>query len=175
MLVCGLDISTSTVGYTILDHGFTIVKMSHISPNKNETFWQKLDTVISVLSNECRGIDKLYIEEPVLGFSQGMSSAHTIMTLAKFNYVIAYDLRRQLNVDPIHITAAEARKICGCKLKRKSLCGKTHKEQVAELMLATHLKDLQFPLKKSGNLKDFVYDEIDSYVIAHAAVKLNNK
>jgi hypothetical protein len=123
-------------------------------------------------------IDHIYIEEPVLSYSPGKSSAQTIMTLAKFNYILSYEIRLHQNRDPTHITVGEARKACGVKtLQRKKAGGLSHKEQTFKFMTApgAPLHGLSFPMTKNGTFKNFVADEVDSYVIARAGMILAPK
>jgi hypothetical protein len=151
--------------------------MTHVDFKKDMNLWQKADHAIAELLSHLldHGADALYVEEPVLSYSPGMSSAATIMTLAKFNYILCYALREAMCKDPIHVTSGEARKLCGLKMQQKKKCGKSHKEQTFDLMTtgAGPLVDHVFPKTKTGKFKPFVYDEVDSYVVARAGVTLH--
>lgn len=174
MIVMGLDISTSVVGCTFMKDDFTLLEMTHIDFKSKMDFWQKADHAIATLRRLLvkNSADVLYIEEPVLGYSVGKSSANTIMTLAKFNYILSYALREEMGHDPIHVTVGAARKLCGLKMMQRKKCGKSHKEQTFEAMTSTTgpLAGHSFPLTKNGTYKGFVADEVDSYVIARAGV-----
>lgn len=171
MIILGLDISTSVIGCSILNEKLDIISITHIEFKNKMTFWQKIDFAEKKLEEIIKSkIDKIYIEEPVLGFSAGHSSANTIMMLAKFNYVISYIVRKKLNIDPIHITVASARKLCGLKMQQKKNCGKTHKEQTIDHMMKNDLKHIEWPKTKNGTLKKWVADEIDSYVVAKSGI-----
>lgn len=174
MRILGLDISTSIVGYTVLEDDFTIVKIGHIDFKKCENFWEKVDFGIQEIKQIVLQYapEYAYIEEPVQSFSPGFSSAATIITLSKFNAILSYNVREILHKDPNHITAAESRKLCGLKMQQRKKCGKTHKEQVFDQISAKsgYLGHMTFPLTKTGKLKPFVYDEIDSYVIARSGI-----
>lgn len=177
MKIMGLDISTSVIGITILDENFSIDLMTHITFKSSMNLYEKADHALEQfwdIFDKHRAMDKIYIEEPVLSYSPGRSSAQTIMTLAKFNYILSYELRLHQNRDPIHITVGEARKACGIKTQQRKKCGLSHKEQTFKFMTdpGGPLHGISFPKTKNGTFKNFVADEVDSYVIARAGVIL---
>lgn len=177
MFVLGLDISTSITGYTILDAEMNIIKMSHIEFSKCEGLWEKVDLAKSVLDELLAEfpVERVYVEESLMSFSSGLSSAATITMLAKFNALVSYNVRNKVGFDPIFISAATARKNVGIKLLQKKKCGLSHKEQ-SFLWCTTGsgpLAHITFPLTKTGKFKPFVADQVDSYVIARAGCLLN--
>lgn len=173
----GLDISTSVVGCSVLDVTGKLIDMSHVDFKGKMDFWQKADHAIVQLHQTIakHKPDVVYVEEPVLGYSVGKSSAGTIMTLAKFNYIVSYEIRCYMKKDPIHVTVGEARKLCGLKMQQRKKCGLSHKEQSFAAMTGPNgpLNGYAFPLTKNGTFKNFVADEVDSYVIARAGVVLS--
>ena len=173
----GLDISTSVVGCSVLSDGFNIDLMTHIDFKSSMNFWQKADHAIVNLHKMIaqHKPDVVYVEEPVLSYSPGRSSAGTIITLAKFNYILSYEVRCYMNKDPVHITVGDARKACGVKTQqRKKANGKSHKEQTFDAMTspAGPLFGIAFPRTKNGTYKNYVADEVDAYVIARAGMIL---
>lgn len=177
MIILGLDISTSITGYTILDDEMNIIKMGHIEFSKCNGLWEKVDLAkkeLDALLTEFP-VEKVYIEESLMSFSSGLSSAATITTLVKFNALVSYLVRAKTGFDPLHISAATARKSVGIKLLQKKKCGLSHKEQ--SFLWCTGplgpLAHLEFPKTKTGKFKPFVADEVDSYVIARAGCLLN--
>lgn len=187
-LVLGLDVSTSCVGVCVVDahvepdkKGSNVVLLTHIDFKGCETLWDKADVVgkflasISVdvqLMRVTAGhpfVQAVCVEEPLMGFRTGMSSAATITTLMKFNGIVSYLARQVFSIDPEYISASHARKQCGVKVQRVSKCGKSGKEQVFEHMCANDLQHVQWPMKKrSANIVDWARDETDAYVIARA-------
>jgi hypothetical protein len=113
-------------------------------------------------------IDRVVLEEPLMGFRPGMSSAQTISTLMRFNGIVSFLARETFHVEPEYIGSAHARKLCGIKLQRTALGG-PQKEQVFAHMAANDLKHVVWPLKKSGKVVDWSRDACDAYVIARAA------
>jgi len=177
--VLGLDVSTSVTGICVIDsdiapddNGSHIVYLDRIDFKKCKTLWQKADVVFKELSSlwPTKGfkISKFALEEPLLGFSKGMSSAATITTLMRFNGIVSYIGRNSFGIDPMYISAAAARKLCGVKLVKRALGG-PQKEQVFKHMSEHDLKHIQWPKKKSGADADWSRDATDAYVIARAA------
>src|ERR1700676_5605860 len=103
MRVLGLDISTSVTGFTVLDESLNIIKMGHIDFSKCKTLWEKADLgdarLIELLC-EVGPPSAVYVEESLLGFTAGASSAATIMTLAKFNALLSYFVRNRTGLEP---------------------------------------------------------------------------
>ena len=173
-MILGLDISTSCIGICLLDD-VSIILLDYIDLSKNKTFWLKSDAFRNKLSNiqhQFGKINTLAIEEPLLGFQKGMSSAATITTLMKFNGMASLIARDLYNVEPVYISAASARKLCGIKLYKTSVAGMTHKEQVFNYMREHDLSQIQWKFKKTGKPVDSSKDMCDAYVIAKAAILL---
>ena len=178
-LVIGLDVSTSVTGVCILnlDVGFKedgshIVHLDRIEFKGCNTLWEKADKVANELKSLCDkfpGKYKVSLEEPLLGFQKGMSSAGTITTLMRFNGIVSYISRGVFHTDPEYISAAHARKLCGIKMQRTSVAGKSGKEQVFTYMADNDLKHITWPVKKNGAPVDWSRDATDAYVIARAA------
>ena len=112
------------------------------------------------------------LEEPLLGFQKGSSSAGTITTLMRFNGIVSYIGRSIFKVDPLYISSARARKLCGIKMQRTSIAGMNGKEQVFKYMSENDLKHVKWATKKSGAPVDASRDMTDAYVIARAACLL---
>lgn len=187
-LILGLDVSTSCVGVCVVDadkepdtKGDNVVFMTHIDFKGCETLWDKADVVgdsfaklpsnltfLQAVKTQSYTMD-VCVEEPLMGFRTGMSSAATITTLMKFNGIVSYLARKVFQTDPIYISAAHARKECGVKVQRVSKCGVSAKEQVFEHMRKNDLQHVNWPSKKkSEKIVDWARDETDAYVIARA-------
>lgn len=183
-LILGLDVSTSTTGVCVLDpsippddSGSHILVLDKIEFKKCKTFWEKTDVVESALSDMVHqkklSPTVFALEEPLLGFQKGMSSATTITTLMRFNGIVSYIGRRLLGVEPTYISSASARKLCGIKMQRTSVAGMSGKEQVFKYMTENDLKHVDWPKKKNGEAVDWSRDATDAYVIARASSLLN--
>lgn len=177
--ILGLDVSTSITGICILNSkinpdltGSHILHLDRIDLKKTKTLWEKADNVALVLEDiykKHKGVYTVVLEEPLMGFRTGMSSAATITTLMRFNGIVSYISREIFKVDPEYLSAASARKTCGIKVQRTSIAGMSGKEQVFKYMAENDLKHVNWPLKKNGSAVDWSRDATDSYVIARAA------
>ncbi len=187
-LLMGLDVSTSIIGVCLMDDaikpddkGSHIILLDHIAFKGCETIWDKADVVREYMADVIRGSFederlpwqvhcplRVILEEPLMGFRPGMSSAQTISTLMRFNGIVSYITRVTFKCDPEYIGSAHARKLCGVKLQRTALGG-PQKEQVFAHMVANDLKHVQWPVKKNGKQVDWSRDVCDAYVIARAA------
>lgn len=188
-IILGLDVSTSCTGICVVDSeikpdakGSHILRLEAIEFKGCVTLWDKADVVVSELHKlykvlvgrdqgqfeNIRVIDRVVLEEPLMGFRPGMSSAQTISTLMRFNGITSFLARNIFQCEPEYIGSAHARKLCGIKLQRTALGG-PQKEQVFAHMAANDLKHVQWPLKKSGKMVDWSRDACDAYVIARAA------
>lgn len=192
-IILGLDVSTSCVGVCVIDShikpdlaGSHIMLLDKIEFPKCETLWEKADVVGSYLSGLKVGgvprdyakfnserkfashIDRIVVEEPLMGFRTGMSSAQTITQLMRFNGIASYISRNIFEIEPEYISSSHARKLCGIKLQ-KTAVGGPQKEQVFAHMQVSDLSCITWPLKKSGKMVEWSRDACDAYVIAQAA------
>lgn len=183
-IILGLDVSTSCVGVCVLDDALTkpitvdlnvwnhqIKWLDRIEFKGCKTFWDKADHVESYLRTlETRHyITRVVLEEPLMGFRPGMSSAQTISTLMRFNGIASFVARNIFKCEPEYIGSAHARKLCGIKLQRTAVAGMSQKEQVFKYMSENDLVSFPWPNKKNGRPVDWSRDATDAYVIARAA------
>jgi hypothetical protein len=149
--------------------GSHILLLDRIEFKGCTTLWDKADRVCQYLQNIDDGrLSRVVLEEPLMGFRPGMSSAQTISTLMRFNGIVSYLVRNRFNVEPEYIGSGHARKLCGIKLQRTALGG-PQKEQVFAHMAANDLKHVVWPLTKTGKVVPWSRDACDAYVIARAA------
>lgn len=179
--ILGLDISTSITGVSIVDSdveiddkGSHILLLEAIEFKQCKTLWEKADVVqeyFNTLSSKFSLIpDRILVEEPLMSFRQGMSSAQTISSLIRFNGIVSFLARSVLRQEPEFVSAAHARKLCGIKLQRTGIAG-PQKAQVFKHMSENDLKHVMWPLKKSGKIVDWASDATDAYVIACSGIK----
>lgn len=178
-LILGLDVSTSVTGVCVLDptvkpdpKGSHILHLDRIEFKKCKTLWEKSDLVALEFDSIRKRFDakfRVFLEEPLMGFRTGMSSAATITTLMRFNGIVSYISREIFKVDPEYIASSSARKLCGIKMQKTSVAGMNGKEQVFKYMTENDLSHVSWPTKKSGEPVDWSRDATDAYVIARAA------
>lgn len=168
-IVLGLDVSTACVGLCLL-HDEQIVLLKGIEFKKCKTMFEKADVMLRLLTDwraEHGDIDRLCIEEALMGFRPGLSSAKTISQLMRFNGIVSYVARNVYKKDPEYIAASHARKLCGIKMQKTAVAG-PQKEQVFKYMAEHDLTSVVWPLTKTGKVVPWSRDATDAFVIAKA-------
>ena len=173
----GLDISTSNVGWCVMDATKRdLVAAGAIELGKKKSIFEKCSAVRKALS--CIHIDhdiqSIHIEENLQAFRPGFSSAKTIVTLARFNGMVTLLCHDEFSLEPNFFNVNNARKLVGLKIDRKS--DLTTKDQVLEFVKGK-VTEFVWPTRqlKSGVRKGLVipadscYDIADAYVIALAS------
>ena len=175
-MILGLDISTSIVGATVLDDaGKVIYCEAWDLRNKNHfpTLYSKAQRGKQLLAivhdaKKCR-FKSIFIEQSLMAFRPGFSSAKTILTLAKFNGIVSYICKRDFGIEPEYIGASTARKANGIKVEK----GKKAKQVVLNFLLDNE-EHFEVEYTKYGNPKPKYYDMADSLIIARAGWKKLN-
>ena len=125
MVILGLDVSTTCVGYAftkdkkILDMGFIDIK-------KETTPKDKVQKVIEKL-NESSHIDNVYdinVEDNLSGFAGGRTSQQVIVKLAKFNAILCFMLEEMFDMNVYNINPMTARKNVFGKARVKGIKAK---------------------------------------------------
>jgi hypothetical protein len=165
-MILGLDISTSITGYTILS-GQAIVKCDKLDL-RNKKYVDFFDKSVAAkqLLQEIKQkftIDQIWIEETLNVMSRGMSSAHTIMTLNRFNGIISWQCYEIFNIRPRYVSARQARKLVGVQIPK----GSDAKQCVFNFLLANE-PQFKVEYSKFGNPVQGTFDRADSLVIAKA-------
>jgi len=172
----GLDISTSCTGWCIVGPGGGLVEMGYIPLSDCNSAYHKARRVRDELSglHIHHDIDKVYIEENLQAFRPGLSSAKTLLTLARFNGVVSYIAQEEFFCQPEFINVQAARKAVGLKIISKRKGGAPTKEQVLEWVSQRVKYAWPKKILKSGPRKGVeifepgCYDVADAYVIAMA-------
>jgi Holliday junction resolvasome RuvABC endonuclease subunit len=175
-MILGLDVSTSNVGYSIIDLDGKLIKMGFISLSNKKCFIQKNRIVRSEFDkiNKEYNISYVFIEECLQRFSFGRSSANTIVKLALFNGSVQYAASEAFNKIPAVLNVNKSRKALQIATQSQKKCGIPVKEQVFHWVCNNI--DYEWPTKilQSGPRKgqtvliDQVYDMADAWVIARA-------
>ena len=172
-MILGLDISTSIVGATVLGaDGEVVYCEAWDLRNKKDfpTLYEKAQRVKQMLAivydTKKYQFESIVIEQSLMAFRPGFSSAKTILTLAKFNGIVSYICRRDFGIEPEYIGASTARKICGIKVEK----GKRAKEVGLDFLLDNE-GTFEVEYTKHGNPRPGTYDRADSYIIAKAGWK----
>ena len=164
-MILGIDISTSVTAFTLLDDDGKIVLCEAVRLEKVKSIFDKSSSIKKYVTqiNSNHNITVVYIEEPLMSFQQGMSSAKTISTLMRFNGIVSWICADIIGVEPQFISAATARKSYGVKLEK----GRKAKEVVFETVLDRE-PDFSVELTAHGNPVPGSMDRSDSFIIAKA-------
>ena len=138
MVILGLDISTTCVGYAftenkkILDMGF--IDLKKLKTPKEKTFY--------VLEYLCKSkhidkIDKINIEDNLSGFAGGRTSQQTIVKVAKFNAILGFIVEEEFRVEVKNINPMTARKKVFGKARLKGVKSKDYVKMKIEEMYDT--------------------------------------
>ena len=173
-----MDISTACTGICLLNDDGTFHSVHHVELKKEKSFYKKVDMVMECL----RDLDletnktKFYVEEPLMMFKFKASMAKTISLLQRFNAAVCFSIYKTYqNAEPKLINVLRARNVLGIHIP-KGVKKKFAKQYIFEHIRALGvIPDSHWVYKKTGKPKDWVYDEIDAYVIARAAYLLKDE
>lgn len=183
--VIGLDVSTKTIGLTILDAVTGVpVYMAPITFKGEKDALDKsleveefLDELfIGPLIGGVKNIRGIGIENFAMKFSSGFSQISTIVTLARFNGHIERILWRQTGIKPEMLNVRSARKQVGINIVKDDPVDKKMQivHQVKEILDEENYNPWVMVTPKAGKNKgNLVFHEsngdmADSYVIAKA-------
>ena len=122
MVILGLDVSTTTVGYAFVDNK-KILEMWFIDIKKEKTQKAKAFKTIETLSNNkyMDDVSSINVEDNLSGFAGGFTSQQVIIKLAKFNAILCLCLEQFFNIEPININPSTARKVVFGKARVKGI------------------------------------------------------
>ena len=171
--ILGLDISTSVVGAAIVDPETLALKgLFYVNLTKEKGMINKISALKIELEKYTPMIGHVAIEEPLVMFKEGFSRAQVLSLLSQFNGMCQFLTFLLYKSEPVMYNVNSARKLSYGDLKFPKGCKR--KELVQERS-AKEYPDIDWPMKKTGRLKDECFDMADAIVIARAhAVALKN-
>ena len=125
MVILGLDISTTCVGYAFTEDK-KILDMGFIDIKKEKTPKEKVQKVLDFLNNSSY-IDEVIdinVEDNLSGFAGGFTSQQTIIKLAKFNAILCFTLEEMFDFNVHSINPMTARKNVFGKARIKGIKAK---------------------------------------------------
>ena len=166
-MILGLDISTSKIGYCVLDENKKIIanEFMKLKPLQLEDRAEIFYNFLLILKNKYE-ISDVFIEEPFTMFGGGRTTAGTMAKLQRFNGMCSFAVRRIFKMNPVLIPANKARKTVGLKIKR----GENTKKKVIEWVEKEYPKDFIVKLTNYGNPKPGTDDMADAVIIALAGL-----
>jgi Holliday junction resolvasome RuvABC endonuclease subunit len=175
--ILGFDISSSTIGYGLIEYDENNIKISeygHLKPPGSDkgTLAFRALSASKLLKDLLLKINPDYVafEDYANRFSEGRSSARTIIVLSVFNEVSAMTCLQTLGFEPVKYPAVTIRsslsKINGQKI--------TSKEEAFNF-ITTNYSDFKLRHKKTGKIKDECFDEADAIAVALTFINKENK
>lgn len=166
-MILGLDVSTSIIGVCLLKDD-KIVKTDYIDLRKITGLLHKAKVVEDYIIHNLQeqDIKHVFIEQALMFFRRGGSTAKTMSTLQNFNGVVSWLCFKLLELEPQYVTPISARSKCGIKVPR----GKKAKDVVMEHFLESG----EFPIDytRYGNVQKYCYDIADAVIVAKAGSKI---
>ena len=166
-MILGLDVSTSIIGVCLLEDN-KIIKADYIDLRKVSGLLHKAQAVEDYINNNLKEvkIEHIFIEQALMFFRRGGSTAKTMAILQNFNGVVSWLCFKLLGLEPQYITPISARSKCGIKVPR----GKKAKEVVIEHFLES--KEFPIDYTRYGNVQKYCYDIADAVVVSRAGYYL---
>jgi len=160
-MILGLDISTSIVGVCVLQDN-KVVHAGYIDLRKVGDFFAKAEKVDEYLQALEFPIEHIFIEQALMFFRRGGSTAKTMAVLQRFNGVVSWLSHKQFDIHPEYVTPIGARSKCGIKVPK----GKKAKDVVMEHFIKS--KEFEIDYTRYGNVQKYCYDMADAIVVARA-------
>jgi Holliday junction resolvasome RuvABC endonuclease subunit len=170
MLILGLDISSATIGWSLLEVAgdkYSLKKYGHIKPTSKkksgDNFSLRLDHAFNAITDLVKKESPtvIAIEDYAKKFSKGKSSANTILILSSFNEVCGLAAYRASKITPVRIPVTTLRKI----VKTEFSCNIDDKQDVLDLCKKT-FNNFLTQNNRAGNIKKESYDEADSIIVS---------
>jgi len=162
-MILGLDISTSIIGVCILEND-KIIYTDYVDLRKTGSFFEKARKVETTLKEvkEKYDVKHIFIEQALMFFRRGGSTAKTMSILQRFNGIISWMCYNIYDMEPNYVSPISARSKCGIKIAR----GKKAKEVVMEHFIES--KEFEIIYTRFGNVQKYCYDIADAIVVARA-------
>jgi Holliday junction resolvasome RuvABC endonuclease subunit len=166
-MILGLDISTSIVGVCVMNDN-KIVHTEYIDLRKTGNFFEKAQKVQDSLKEikKEHNIEHIFIEQALMFFRRGGSTAKTMSVLQRFNGIISWQCYQLFDMEPNYVTPISARSKCGIKVAR----GKKAKEVVMEHFIES--QEFEIIYTRHGNVQKYCYDIADAIIVARAGTKI---
>ncbi len=175
--VLGMDISSSTIGWSLLEvdgDKVFLSKYGHLKPpnSKSGSLTFRINSAYSKMKELFDEIkpDIVAIEAYANKFSAGRSSARTIMVLSVFNELSALACLRTLNIEPVKYSVITIRS----KISKYYNEDIKSKDDVFDYV-SNYFKDFKVVKNRNGGVKKECYDEADATAVALCYIISNNE
>ena len=141
-----------------------IVHTEYIDLRKTGNFFEKAKKVEDSLKEvkKNHNIEHIFIEQALMFFRRGGSTAKTMSVLQRFNGIVSWQCYQLFDMEPNYVTPISARSKCGIKVAK----GKKAKEVVMEHFIES--QEFEIIYTRHGNVQKYCYDIADAIVVARA-------
>ena len=169
MIILGLDISSSRIGYCLINEKEELLLVDEIKLKPSQSLEERADIVKDTMKiiKEHSEVEYVFIEQPFIAFSGGKTTAATMAKLQRFNGMCSYVVHDLFGHTPTLIQANKARGLVGLKIKR----GSKTKLKVIEWVSEKYPKEFIVEYTRHGNPKPGTDDKADAIIIANAGLK----
>jgi Holliday junction resolvasome RuvABC endonuclease subunit len=193
MIALGLDISTSCIGWSIIDYEnntFKLIDIGYFEPLKSVSSKKKLKDLSSLEFLDMLQLTNVFIDnilakytpnkifiEDYIRYMAGGSGAGTIIPLACLNRAICLLCYKYMNFNKDNITVCNVMSIRACIKKSASLEDFPKKEQLHPIL--EKLMNIILPIvyeqkKKKQVISSFTYDQSDSIACIYYGIMKQN-
>ena len=171
-MILGLDVSTSRIGWAIVNDKQELVDSDFFKTNKKHSLEERAMEVKNNIIDPIMAlhdITEIRIEEPFMMFSGGKTTARTMSSLQRFNGMVSLAAHQALGRPPTLVGATTARSRCGIKVPRG-----TKAKQVVMMWCASQYDNFIMDYTRHGNPKPGLDDEADAIIVALSHFDLRN-
>ena len=167
-MILGLDVSSSKIGYSIIDQNENLIECKFKKFKTKEELENRALEFYAILKNikSTYKKKKVVIEAPFMAFSGGKTTAMTMSKLQRFNGMISILCALTFKMNPELVNAASARKKAGLTIKR----GDDTKKMIIEWVAKRYPKDFIVEFPRHGNPKPGTDDMADSVIVALSGI-----
>jgi Holliday junction resolvasome RuvABC endonuclease subunit len=169
MIILGLDISSSRIGYCLINENKDLLLVDEIKLKPSQSLEERADIFKNTMEiiKEHSEVDHVFIEQPFMAFSGGKTTAATMAKLQRFNGMCSYVVHHLFGSPATLIQANKARGLVNLKIKR----GENTKLKVIEWVQEKYPTEFLVEYTRHGNPKPGTDDKADAIVIANAGLK----
>lgn len=169
MIILGLDISSSRIGYCLINENEELLLVDEIKLKPSQSLEERADIFKQAMEiiNEHSEVDYVFIEQPFMAFSGGKTTAATMAKLQRFNGMCSYVVHSIFGSPATLLQANKARGLVDLKIKR----GENTKLKVIEWVQEKYPTSFLVEYTRHGNPKPGTDDKADAVVIANAGLK----
>jgi len=172
-MILGLDISTSYVGWCLLANDGSFSDVGHVRFSKGTSLYEKLEDfrklIYTLHAEETPGGLKPYVEAPLAR----SNNQNVVNLLQRWNGMCCVVINDILKKEPILLAQRSALKDLDIKIP-KGVKGLDRKKYILQCIKDFGIipKD-KWANKKTGNPKDFCFDQADAYIVAKAGSRMD--